>query len=494
MKKLALLAFLIFPAGLFAQNWMPITAVDTYHFAIDSVSYPSHTIWVESVETKNERTIYHLNKVVQPCDTCDYWNYSYYNNPDSLIVMSLYDQPQFLNNKVELDKNGCFWFVDPGMFLLKLHAGINQSWVFDSLNNITAKVIDIKTEIILGNSDSVKIILLSNSDSIILSKNHGITQFPEFKNNKLNYRLVGIQNRNIGLQLPTLFDIYNFQVGDRFQYYTNRYQNHENYYYTTNYKMIDKVIDNNKVTYDIDGFRVGQYFGQLKNIYEGDLKLENNPQTYYFYFNEDENINQVLNNNKLIKGQDNIPNIYDKIRVSQDNQGNIIIIKAGFCGHKSINSCRPFYVDSNLKTKGSEYLLFPENAYVISGFEVFKEGFGEISSSYSGFEIYSKRKLIGYIKNGVKHGEILDYNLVSVEDDINNKISISPNPFTKNIVFTSEEDFEMQLTVYDISGKECLSYRISTNQYLNLSFLEKGTYILKIISGEQVLMKRVIKQ
>jgi hypothetical protein len=40
MKKIILLAILFFPVILFAQNWMPITAVDTYHFAIDSVSFP----------------------------------------------------------------------------------------------------------------------------------------------------------------------------------------------------------------------------------------------------------------------------------------------------------------------------------------------------------------------------------------------------------------------------------------------------------------------
>jgi hypothetical protein len=490
MKKIILLAILFFPVILFAQNWMPITAVDTYHFAIDSVDFPSHAIWVESVETKNERTIYHLNKVVQPCDTCDYWNYSYYKNPDSVILMSLYDQPQFLNYRVEIDKKGNFWFIDPGVFLIKPYAGINKYWIFDSLNNITAKVIDIKPQTIFGNIDTVKIILLSNFEFIILSKNHGIIQFPELKNKNQNYSLIGIQNRNLGQKLPTLFDIFNFQVGDRFQYLLSYFsQNHG--YRTENFKILSKDVQNEKIIYGIDKFHIDGY-GSPTNIYFGNTHTYKGPVEYklnYYGFNPTD----ILTNNRFIVS-DSLLNIYYQIKLTKDNKGELIVIITGSCYNSNIYTCNCYSIDSSLKTKGSEKLLFPNNSFYGAKFEIFKPGHGSIHKFRSNFESTYNTKQIGYIKNGVKHGEILDYNLVSVEDDINNKISISPNPFTKNIVFTSEEDFEMQLIVYDVSGKECLNQPISTNQHLDLSFLEKGTYILKINTEEEVLMKRIIKQ
>lgn len=82
----------------------------------------------------------------------------------------------------------------------------------------------------------------------------------------------------------------------------------------------------------------------------------------------------------------------------------------------------------------------------------------------------------------------------SVEDQMENSISIYPNPFKNNI--TIEYDNEFRLTLFDVSGKIMVeSESTSKNTTLNLDELEKGVYILNIENNShEVLRKIIIKQ
>lgn len=84
-------------------------------------------------------------------------------------------------------------------------------------------------------------------------------------------------------------------------------------------------------------------------------------------------------------------------------------------------------------------------------------------------------------------------NILSVSDNssLNSTISIYPNPAKENLHIKTNRS-NIMLSLFDSMGKQLL---IQENQDVDISFLQKGIYIIRIedITGE-VLNKKVIKQ
>lgn len=76
---------------------------------------------------------------------------------------------------------GIYRFADTLIFELSVNNGINDSWMFDAANNISATVLYSGIQTVFGSNDSVKTALLSTNDTILPSGNHGILQFPDFR-------------------------------------------------------------------------------------------------------------------------------------------------------------------------------------------------------------------------------------------------------------------------------------------------------------------------
>jgi len=125
--------------------------------------------------------------------------------------------------------------------------------LYDTLNNITATVSEKTMGSVLGNADSLCVILLSTGDSIVLSKNFGVVKFPV--NGGGYFRLYGIEgNVSIGERLAGFMDFFNFNVGDSFVYYVATY-NPENYgppqrWY---YSITSKAVFPDGYVYEING-------------------------------------------------------------------------------------------------------------------------------------------------------------------------------------------------------------------------------------------------
>lgn len=202
-----LLLFLFFvPFFTNAQEWNPINLHDKYNYQIETANYISHTIWVDSVDLVDGDSIFYLNRIVVDCPNCD---------PNFPNKYKIANQGQFLQEKMIKKQNGGYRFEGNQTFFLKPKTSLNESWIYDSMQNIQATVILIAEEDVLGNIDSVKTILLSNNDTLLLSKNHGIIQFAESTN---QYSIRGIEGKNIGEQVPGFWDFYDFEIGDVFQY------------------------------------------------------------------------------------------------------------------------------------------------------------------------------------------------------------------------------------------------------------------------------------
>ena len=94
----------------------------------------------------------------------------------------------------------------------------------------------------------------------------------------------------------------------------------------------------------------------------------------------------------------------------------------------------------------------------------------------------------GHVHNGNSCGNLF---YVSINDEPNGNVNLFPNPTTGLI--TVNTAFEIYtLSVYDISGKLVFSDRNAVQ--LDLSFLDKGLYIIKISDGDTNVNRRIIRQ
>lgn len=73
-------------------------------------------------------------------------------------------------------------------------------------------------------------------------------------------------------------------------------------------------------------------------------------------------------------------------------------------------------------------------------------------------------------------------------------INIVPNPTTGSITIISPKTVVKTVEVYDIRGRRLIAVDYNSNQYtLDLSSLQSSTYLIKIMTGEGMITKRIVK-
>jgi PKD repeat protein len=83
---------------------------------------------------------------------------------------------------------------------------------------------------------------------------------------------------------------------------------------------------------------------------------------------------------------------------------------------------------------------------------------------------------------------------VGVKENHDETIIIYPNPATNSVQIQAQNEIE-EISVFDLGGKELEHFYPNGNQYLlNTQHLEKGIYILHIVSDHQLLNKKLIIQ
>lgn len=195
-----LLFLLLNLSDLLGQNWFVFPPDQQYTFRHSDSTTITNLIFVDSVVGDS----YHFNRVVGDCDTC-------------FVPAKLYNRPQFLLKKATRQADET-WVLESEneQFLLKPSAAVGSEWLFNPAKNITAKVSEQTTISIFGGSDLLKIISLSDGNTIHLTLNKGIVKFPDFKNGGF-FELLGIPKKNVGERIPGVFEIFNYLVGDVFE-------------------------------------------------------------------------------------------------------------------------------------------------------------------------------------------------------------------------------------------------------------------------------------
>ncbi len=478
MKTILLFIFIPFIGGIaYAQNWNLIDSTKTVFYKHSDSIHITNTIVVDSVEVMGVNTTYYTGYAFKYCDTCAGFSYNepiIYRYAKEFIGHNVVND--VLNNQFILDGN-----------IIKQHSATNDSWNFNG--TLTATTVSKGEQTILGILDSIKTIQLSNSDTIIISKNHGIIRYPDFATPGKYYEMVGYhQGQNsYGEYLPNFWRTYDFNVGDVFFYNVDGVISTPPGFFKSSkiiFKIIDKIILSDSVKYEVEifGYSSGEYYPFFRidnteflskkyislsgesiygvtNIPSYDvlpgLDVNNNlhSKSFYKYF---------LHNN-LYQEYDSSSSVNSLIQVSKP------IYSSEFGLGKQVLYCK-VESDSLLKFYNWNLGGGEEHASVN-----YFNGLGREFQSASAFEIDYQDKLVGAIINNDTLGNIFSIPFdVGINENIKTQLSIYPNPASNQIIIQNEMK---SLKLYSNLGELVLEIN-EPNQIIDISQLSNGLYYI----------------
>lgn len=224
MKALLCVIFIFMTGFAFSQNWSVFNRNYRYNYSLEHESYTTIVIFADSVIAQGNDTIYSLNRIAAKCDSC----FFYYPEPgieDSNYVMG--NQPQFMQRRIVYTNNQ-FRLSDPGNYILPQFSSVGNSWMYNASGNITAQHAGSILKNCFGVTDSVRVILLSTNDTILISKQFGIVKYPARFGQHIYYTLRGIENAAsyevlslYGEKVPNYYDFFKLKPGVE-HYYSSR--------------------------------------------------------------------------------------------------------------------------------------------------------------------------------------------------------------------------------------------------------------------------------
>ncbi len=459
-----------------AQNWRPLTSFEKFNYLDAQNNYV--TFWADSVSVSGSDTTLFLNKILKKVKNG--------GSPSYYLGSYLENQSQHFLSNMTFEPGGNVYFRenDSVHYLLKTTAGLSDTWLFDSLNNITATVAQCGTQAVFNTPDSIKVIALSSNDTIILSKNFGILSFPVFDSINQYITLAGIEGRDSGVVIPDFYDIFSVDTGVVL-YYRNYYSSHsvsENEYQKV--KINYCIVSPDSVQWNVDywsaKFIHGNYGAGDDTVYTSGQNVFRTYQKSKFAFGNFYG-GQIWGNN--VAGQH-----YKPVTVTTFPAFDHVIIKSvpynQFC-----------------MAWDSDTILFSTKPYECSDISqsyILAEGLGMIDDAfmqynYNPYSTYRGTELIGFIRDSIAFGTIKPDSLFTDPNSIPPDTNVVPLNFSIYPVPASDYlDVESTvatdgfvLTMYDVMGRPVESKNLNnltTRIYSNM--LESGIYFIHITNGD----------
>ncbi len=443
-----------------AQNWQPITLNEIYNYQVTGGD-EYYTIKVDSVEISGSDSVFYLNRVALPCDTCtgDFEN-AYLKN-----------QPQFLMRTMIKSgtDDGVYVLSDTLDFTIETWANEGDTWDFMPAQGITAEIVELLELDILGTTDSVKKIMLSNGDNIKLSKNHGIIFFSDLYSDE-GYSLVGMETSQQGCIIPDFWNFYDFEVGDVFMYSSSFNYAYEYGYSEYKRTILDKQIGENQINYTIR--EVGYVFGEEPYIEE----------KAWTPINQDSSLVNAYNRELLISDMDSGSGyLYYSISEFENNESGEVAIKKT---HSGVNQGM-FYEARFDHPEVHEDLLL--ESWDKDQF-IYGVGLGLQSEHFHFFEYEHYINLIGYVKNGDTTGTVYsDSYLLPIEKHQAHSANIRawPNPANDVVNLSWEDQIQpSSIRVYHSNGILYMELPITpiTNQVvIETAHWRSGLYMVQLV-------------
>jgi uncharacterized repeat protein (TIGR03803 family) len=157
----------------------------------------------------------------------------------------------------------------------------------------------------------------------------------------------------------------------------------------------------------------------------------------------------------------------------------------------NVTSARWYWGDGSSTTN-----LYPSHTYSVAGrYNICVTAY----SSYGDSAVYCQNDSLYRLSNNntqnnmvyvnVLHSQATGINQVT---DINNQISIYPNPSNGTFVIEPNSTTNQTIQLYDVNGKVVLSQTINGKTTLDAGSLNGGVYNISIMGNEGVVNKRLI--
>lgn len=424
---------------------------------------------IDSIYTLNSDTIYNLKTRVDLIS----WELRLF-------------EPSILGIQIRLTPNQEYFFEGKDTFLLKPLGNLNDNWTFK--DSIQATITYVGIDSVLGIVDSIKIIQLSNGDSITIARSLGIVEFPNVGRGHFQTISIEGDSTNFGYRIPKHNDIFNFEVGDVFQYY-----GFHTGYEREGYRCTTKVVITQK---DTLGRGYEYYFNSTNSFYSAWAGGISGVQPYPLEICRSPfNANIVSNlsdtstywSYQLADFQLNF-NELEQFSLLQEVGGTDEIL--GFWLDLNKNSERYMFIGPDIYPNDS---VFSGDYYY---WLEYKKGLGVVFYEENAFEHYYSLEMIGYVKNGDTIGTIYSDTQILAQQKLQVANSLTqahlfPNPSPSaqaTLQFPEVLEAPLRLEVYNLQGQQLYGreYAQASSQIeLSVPGLSAGLYIIRLSSGGQ---------
>jgi len=496
MKKFLLCSVLIFVIlHCSSQNWQTVISNRQAFFRFNDSIYTNYhrAIRIDSVAVAGSDSLFFTYKVVD-------------DNPIRPITgCYLVNDTGWAGYKVIIKLNGDNLFITTkgDSVVLKTLANLNDTWRLNELGNneyIQGTISLNTTETILGVMDSIKYIKLQayngttqishpiNNLYFKISKDYGLVQsfrIADFPLQTTIYTIDGISNPLLGIQNLTADEVYNFNVGDTFQYiYDDRWE-----VYSFDLEYSQDVILSKNVSLTGDTL---DYFTDRMVHHRRFDGLSHIDTTYFIH---DTITNQIILSSNYFfstfcKDIDKFPH-------------ELYTNSTGFSEELQ---------DTSLN--GRRYKIFPTyleydspDSSCIGDFYIgrcifddfaFADGIGMVYDiDHSEWGYCRNHQLVYYRKGGETWGAPLDWPKILGIGELSKSylgITISPNPLTSfstlqlNTQLTSAE-----VVIYNMLGKEMLRKTLTGNSMeIEKGTLGSGVYFVRVRNEERQWVEKMI--
>lgn len=477
-------------------EWYPLQPNTEYNYRFDTSLTISSVLKTDSSKLVSGQTVYYLNKIVLPCDTCK--NQSLSNDPvDSTYMLT--QQPQFLGHNFRFISPDVFYFKGAGKaFTIRIHTPAGATWIYDSIAGITATTVAKSQQLVFGNADSVVTIALSSSDTLMLSKQYGMLRFSEYAVSKLKYSLVGIKGGAFyGQQQKFFADFFNYATGNIFQYEFS----------DDDFNLSPPLFKRGNEKWEM--LNVINYpdsvVCQVKKTYFDSTWLGGNPPTITSYtqtvnisfidslrhFTNSYPLQEISANPYFIMPSSF--NFIHRVMTGLDSKGRSV---------KNFGENCPNLALTGGKTGAAQQTAFP-NVYInrnngnsrrLVGREAV-EGLGITSEFYDDYDRIYHRCLIGYIKGNDTSGTIYGSSVGIKEWQQDIAVSVYPNPASDYLTVENHTAQPLTLQIYSIQGQllETTEAGAASNQKtISTRHLGNGVYLLRILAGNKKAERRLV--
>ncbi len=485
MKHCCLFLLTFLAGALHAQNWLPLAPGDEFSYRHSDSVLISNVLQVDSQKILPGGDLaFFLNCVVLDCDTC--------------IVQraKLGNQGQFLQKTMLRTSDGRWVFLGKKPFVLFPLAQLGESWVLDTAQNLIATVQGIHAQTVLGEPDSVKTISLSNGAQILLSKGHGILQFPDGISDA-TFDLVGIPSRNLGEKLPGWLEFYNFEPGDVLEYESNYSWapgTAANLFTRDKRRILGRFWDVDTLVYAVDQlfYKTLYWSGPPSPFYVHNTYLWKihpalaEPWTAG-YPGQFFTVSGAPNGEQGGRLNWEINTAYGLSQVLGEGSPDFPFQWGG---------CALFQ-----KPTGSEEEVLPCDGCGSSFHRRHSVGLGLVSHNISCFEVWDYGHLTGWIKNGDTTGIITpdSFFLVSTRlEPLAFPVQVAPNPSNGDwlLLFPETATEQLRYALRDIHGRLLLEGNIpqgAGQQRITGAAWSSGIYLLKIQGKSGVKEMKLIR-